>query len=55
MSGFYLLFIPPKRPKTVCFGLQKHRFYPSKDDVLHAKSYVFATRNLCFYIFNADF
>ena len=55
MSGFYLLFILPKRPKTVFFGLQKHRFYPPKDDVWHAKSYAFATRNLCLYIFNADF
>jgi len=55
MSSFYLLFILPKRPKTVCFGLQKHRFYPPKDDVLPFKSYAFATQNLCFYIFNTDF
>ena len=55
MSSFCLLFILPKRPKTVFFGLQKHRFYPPKDDVWHAKSYAFATQNLCFYIFNTDF
>ena len=55
MSGFYLLFILPKRPKTVFFGFQKHRFYLIKDDVWHAKSYAFATQNLCFYIFNTDF
>ena len=55
MSSFCLLFILPKRPKTVFFGLQKHRVYPPKDDVWHTKSYAFATRNLCFGIFNADF
>ena len=55
MSGFYLLFILPKRPKTVFFGLQKHRFYPPKDDVLARKSYAFATQDLCPYIFNTDF
>jgi len=55
MSIFYLSFVPLKRPKIVFFGLQKHRFYPPKDDVWHAKSYAFATRNLCFGIFNADF
>ena len=55
MSSFCLLFVPPKRPKIVFFGLQKHSFYPPKDDVWHAKSYAFATRNLCFYIFNTDF
>ena len=55
MSSFCLLFVPPKRPKIVFFGLQKHSFYPSKDDVLPFKSYAFATRNLCFGIFNADF
>ena len=43
MSSFCLLFIPLKRPKIMFFGLQKHRFYPPKDDVLHAKSYAFAT------------
>ena len=29
--------------------------YVLKDDVLHAKSYAFATQNLCFWIFKADF
>jgi len=37
------------------FGLQKHRFYPPKDDVWHAKSYAFATQNLCFGILKPDF
>ena len=46
MSSFCLLFVPPKRPKIVCFGLQKHRFYPPKDDVLARKSYAFATQDL---------
>ena len=55
MGIFYLSFIPLKRPKIVFFGLQKHRFYPPKDDVLHAKSYAFTTQNLYPYIFNTDF
>ena len=55
MSSFCLLFVPPKRSKAVFFGLQKHRFYPPKDDVWHAKSYAFATQKLYFHIFNAHF
>ena len=53
--NFLPLFISLKCPKTVFFGLQKHRFYPPKDDVLHAKSIAFAIQNLCFRIFRAIF
>ena len=52
--NFLPLFIPLKRPKTAFFGLQKHRFYPPKDDVLHPKSIAFAIQNLCFWILKAD-
>ena len=52
--NFRPLFIPLKRPKTVFSGLQKHKFYPPKDDVLHAKSIAFAIQNLCFWILKAD-
>ena len=55
MGIFCLSFVPLKRPKIVFFGLQKHRFYPPKDDVLARKSYAFATQNLCPYIFSTDF
>ena len=44
----YLLFTLLKHPKTVFFGWKKHRFFLSKDDVLHSKSYAFAIQNLCF-------
>ena len=37
------------------FGVQKHRFYPPKDNVWYAKSIAFTTQNLCFWIFNAHF
>ena len=55
LDSFCLLFALLKRPKTVFFGVQKHRFYPPKADVLYAKSYAFATQNLFFYISNAHF
>lgn len=55
MSSFCLLFVPPKRSKTVFFGLQKHRFYPPKDDVLHSKSIAFVAQNLCFGKISTDF
>ena len=53
--NFHPLFILLKRPKTMFFGVQKHRFYPSKDDVLYAKSYVFTFQNLCFWKMKAVF
>ena len=55
MGIFYLSFVPLKRPKIVVFGVQKHRFWYAKDDVLSSKSYAFTTQNLCPYIFNTDF
>jgi len=55
LDSFCLLFALLKHPKTVFFGGQKHRFYPPKHHLLHAKSYAFATQNLCFGKINADF
>ena len=49
MNGFCLLFIPLKRPKIVFFGLQKHCFCNSGDDVLPPKTYSFATQKHRYY------
>ncbi|EKY01023.1 hypothetical protein HMPREF9151_01132 [Hoylesella saccharolytica F0055] len=37
------------------FGVQKHRFWHAKDDVLACKSYAFTTQYLCFCIFKPVF
>ena len=48
MRGFYLLYVPPKHPKTVFFGLQKHRFYILKAMLLQLETYALGFSTLIF-------